>query len=154
MEKIYPNLIRVPEKLIDWHFVAYSKQPLDLTNGWESLANKNIAFITGWKIFEQHSPRSATVTKVRNADQLFTLLNKNRTDIALFNLAGGNYLIDKLHLEDVKAQSPPLAVREMFIYLNKKHSQLVPELARALSDMKTDGTYAKIVKSGYSVKQQ
>jgi len=148
MEKIYPNLIRVPEKLIDWYFVAYSKNPLDLANGWESLAQRNIAFITGWKIFEQNSPESASITKVRNADQLFTLLSRGRTDIALFNLASGNYLVEKLKLKDVKAQMPPLAVREMYIYLNKKHSRLVPILAKSLADMKSDGTYDKILNSG------
>lgn len=144
LEELYPDLIRVPEKLMDWYFVAFSKQALNLSAGWESLANRNIAFITGWKIYEKNAPESATVTKVRNAEQLFTLLSRNRTDIALYNRVSGNYIIKKLKITEIREQATPLAVSEMFIYLNRKHSRLVPKVAKALAEMKADGTYERI----------
>ena len=148
MEKLYPNLIRVPEKLIDWYFVAFSKRSVELNEGWQSLSNQNIAFITGWKIYEKNTPPSATKTQVRNAEQLFTLLSRNRTDIALYNRSSGNYLIEKMKLDGIRELSPPLAVREMYIYLNKKHSRLVPKVAQALAEMKADGTYKRILETG------
>ena len=148
MEKLYPNLMRVPEKLITWYFVAFSKLPIDLNEGWQSLSNQSIAFITGWKIYEKNTPSSATKTQVRNAEQLFTLLSRNRTDIALYNRISGNYLIEKMKLDGIKELSPPLAVREMYIYLNRKHSRLVPRVAKALADMKADGTYKRILETG------
>lgn len=145
LEKIYPNLIRVPEKFIDWYFVAFSKQPLDLSEGWQALARHNVAIITGWKIYEKNTPQTASLTKVRNAEQLFTLLARDRTEIALYNRSSGVYLIDKMKLNDVKELTPPLAIREMFIYLNRKHSRLVPRIAKALADMKSDGSYSRIL---------
>lgn len=147
LEEIYPNLIRVPEKIYDWYFVAFSKKQLDLNKGWNSLANQNIAYINGWKIYESFSPKTARVTKTKNEEQLFTLLSRDRTDIVLYHRAGGNYIINQLKLNDVKELHPPLAVREMFIYLNKKYSRLVPKLIKALVDIKTDGTYDRIMNS-------
>jgi len=150
LEKIYPNLIQVPEKIIDWYFVAFSKKALDLSAGWQSLTGHNVAFITGWKIYEKNTPQSVSITKVKNAEQLFTLLSRNRTDIALYNRVSGEYLIKTLNLDGVKELSPPLAVREMFIYLNRKHSRLAPRLVKALAEMKADGTYSRLVEEGKS----
>jgi polar amino acid transport system substrate-binding protein len=33
----------------------------------------------------------------------------------------------------------------MYLYLNKKHEALVPQIAQALREMKADGTYNKIM---------
>jgi len=52
-----------------------------------------------------------------------------------------------MKIQDIKELSPPLAVQEMFIYLNKKYSNLVEPLARALAEMKKDGSYERIVKN-------
>lgn len=150
IDETYPNLIRVPEKILDWYFVAFSKKILNLNNGWESLSNYNIAFINGWKIYESLTPRSARVIKTKNKEQLFNLLARDRTDIVLYHRVGGNYIVGQLKLKDVKELTPPLSVKEMFIYLNKKHSKLVPELAKAISDMKKDGTYDRIVNRNYA----
>ena len=47
---------------------------------------------------------------------------------------------------DMKAHliQPPLAQREMFMYLHKKHKALVNKAAQALSSMKRDGSYQRI----------
>lgn len=37
MEKEYPNLIPVPEKMMDMNFVAFANSPLISINGWSSL---------------------------------------------------------------------------------------------------------------------
>ena len=147
IEKTYTNLVRVPEKIYEWHFVAFSKKSYKLTNGWDSLANQNIAFINGWKIYENLTPASATITKTKNERQLFTLLKRDRADIVLYHRAGGSFLIDEMKLLDIKELSPPLAVKKMFIYLNKKHYHLIPALTKAMIDLKSDGTYARIMKS-------
>ena len=37
--------------------------------------------------------------------------------------------------------SPPLAVREMFIYLNKRHQALASKISSALAAIKAEGLY-------------
>lgn len=144
LEKLYPNLIRVPEKIMDWQFVAFSEQDIDTTQGWNSLTPYVTSFITGWKIFEINVPKKTTITQIRHPEQLFILLNKKRIDVALYELWQGLGLIRKFKYNDIKALSPPLAHKEMFTYLNKKHAHLVPKLAQSLKEMKKDGTYARI----------
>jgi polar amino acid transport system substrate-binding protein len=146
LDNIYHNLIRVPEKIMSWEFCVFSKKPIDLQKGWASLEDKNVAFINGWKILEKNVPKSATITKTRNSQQLFTLLKRNRTDFIVYERWGGSLVLKKLQLDKVSLQRPFLASREMFIYLHKKHKALVPGLASALADMKKDGSYDRLIK--------
>lgn len=141
MEREYPNLIRVPEKIMDWKFVAFSKQDIKTIQDWKSLGPYETAFINGWKIFEYHVPEHVSITKVRHPESLLRLLNLDRTDVILYELWQGLELIKKNNYKDIKVLSPPLASREMFIYLHKKNAHLVPRLAQALKEMKKDGTY-------------
>lgn len=145
IDKLYPNLIRVPEKIMDWEFVVFSYKPISLAKGWDALAGKSIAHINGWKILEKNIPTNAEVTKTSNALSLFKLLKRNRTDYVLYERWGGQYLLIEQAMDGVMLRHPPLAVKEMFIYLNNKHRLLVPKLAAALLAMKQDGSYQKLV---------
>lgn len=145
LDKIYTNLIRVPEKIMDWEFVVFSKKQINLSQGWDSLKGKDIAFIRGWKVLENNVPEQATITKVENSTQLFTLLDKNRVDYVAYEKWGGKYLINQLRLNNVTLGNPPLEKKGMFIYLHKKNSHLVPKLSAALIEMKADGSYQRLV---------
>lgn len=144
MEKLYPNLVRVPEKIIDMEFVAFSQQQIDITNGWPSLSPYSISFVNGWKIYEKNVPKQAEITKVRNAEHLFLMLIKKRTDIILYERWGGLLYLKNKQTNTIKMLLPPLAKKEMFIYLHKKHKKLVPRLTAALKQMKQDGSYNNI----------
>ncbi len=144
MEKLYPNLIRVPEKVIDVEFVAFGLHNINLNNGWFSLTPYSISFINGWKIYEKNVPKQAEITKVRTVKQLFFMLLKKRADIILYERWGGLLYLKNKHLNTIKMELPPLAKKEMFIYLHKKHKLLVPKLAATLRQMKLDGSYQHI----------
>jgi len=144
LTKAYPNLIPVPEKIMDWEFVAFSKKNIVLDKGWSSLANHSIALINGWKILENNVPTSSDIIKVKNPTQLFTLLERNRADIVLFEKWGGLALIKKKNLKNIHLLSPILAKREMHIYLHKKHNKLIGPLSKALVEMKSNGQYQNI----------
>jgi polar amino acid transport system substrate-binding protein len=145
LEKIYPNLVRVPEKIMDWEFYAFSEHKVDLTNGWSDLSGYSVAFINGWKILEKNVPSEAEIIKVKNPKQLFNLLEKRRAQIIIYERWAGLRYIKQLQLKAVRLIQPVLAERKMYIYLNKKHKALVPQLDGALKDMKADGTYKKLV---------
>jgi len=145
INKLYPNLIMVPEKIMDWQFVAFSKQDIKLDHGWQDLTNFNVAYINGWKILEKNTTHVRT-TKVKNATLLFNLLESDRTDIALYEKWGGLLIIGQNHNTLVKLAVPPLEEKAMYIYLNKKHKNIVDPLASALKTMKADGSYNKLVR--------
>ncbi len=73
------------------------------------------------------------------------LLIKKRADLVLYERWGALAYIKKEKLSSVKLQKPRLEKKEMFIYLNKKHRNLVPKLNKALKQMKQDGSYKHIV---------
>jgi polar amino acid transport system substrate-binding protein len=146
LNKVYSNLIRIPEKIMNWGFFVFSKKPINLQQGWNALRDKNVAIITGWKILEKNTPKTAFITKVKNSRQLFTLLEKNRTDIVIYEHWGGSFIVNQSKLNNVSMVRPALINKDMFIYLHKKHSALVPRLSQALVNMKRDGSYDRLAK--------
>lgn len=144
MEANYPNLIPIPEKISTLKFVAFSKESIDTTAGWESLKAYKTAYINGWKIFDYNVPESTDVTKVHSPIDLFNLLDRDRTEVILYELWQGLALVKYMGISSIQPAYPPLAERDMFTYLHKKHAHLVPKLAQALRDMKQDGTYQQL----------
>ena len=143
LEALYPNLLRVDEKVMDNDFVAYSMKLNFPTRDWNSLTTHQVAYILGWKIFERNVPTAVSVTKVKDPQQLFSLLQHDRTDVILYERWQGLWRARQLGLA-VNTLEPPLARQEMFLYLNKAHAELVPKVERALAEMKRDGTYQRI----------
>ncbi|OQX17097.1 MAG: hypothetical protein BWK76_10625 [Desulfobulbaceae bacterium A2] len=144
MEAGYPNLRRVPEKIGDYEFVAFGKQPSVRLNGWESLRDFHVAIITGWKILERNIVASKSLTKVKDASLLFRALVDDKVDLVVYNRLDGYGTIKELGLQGIRALDPPFATREMFLYVHKSREALVPQLTAALRAMKDDGSYAAI----------
>ncbi len=150
LETQYPNLIRVPEKLIDWSFTAFSKDP-SIAARWEIIRQHPVGHIKGWKIYEQRLANATQVVSVEDAAQMFRLLDLNRIEIALYTRWMGEALIRQQGIKGVHALEPPLATREMFIYLHKRHAALVPKLAEALRAIKAEGLYDRLYREKVSL---
>jgi polar amino acid transport system substrate-binding protein len=138
----YSNLLRVPEKLVDWEFTAFSKDA-SIPSTWTAMRTHSVGHIKGWKIYEQNLSGAERVVTADDPSQLFRLLELDRIEVALYMRWMGLALIRQQGLKDVHALQPPLATRAMFIYLNKRHAELVPRLADALRAMKRDGFYER-----------
>lgn len=146
VEKKFPHLVRVPEKIIDVQFVIFSKRKNMKTPDWKSLEPFHVGYVRGWQIAEDMIKNVRQVTVTENRTSLFKVLESDRIELAFAEFYGGYYLIKTLGLEDVTIAQPSLATREMFLYLNKKHEKLVPQLAAAIKEMKRDGSYDAIFK--------
>ena len=143
LEKTYPNLIRVPEVLVENEFVAYSKGRKFRTDSWSSLLPYVVAYINGWVIFERNLGQSQEKHAVKTPEQLFTMLEKGHTDVILYERWQGLFRARQSGIK-VNVHEPPLAKVNMYMYLNKEYADLVPKLAEALRSMKADGTYQAI----------
>jgi len=144
LQKNYPNLIQVPEKLIDLEFVAFTRNKSLKISSWQDLAAHPVAVITGWKIFERNIPATTELVTVKNVDQLFTLLLKDRTDVILYSRWSGLAYIRKHQLQGISIVEPPLARQGMYVYLHKRHRDLVPRLAAELRALKAEGEYQRL----------
>ncbi|SJZ83211.1 amino acid ABC transporter substrate-binding protein, PAAT family [Trichlorobacter thiogenes] len=145
-EKKFPNLVRVPEPIIEVQFVIFSKNKELKTPSWESLKPYHVGHVRGWLIAEEKIKDVRQITVVENRTSLFKVLENDRIELAFAELYGGYYLMHTLNLPHLSIAQPPLATKEMFLYLNKKHEKLVPKLAKALREMKRDGSYDAIFK--------
>lgn len=153
MGEKYPGLLQVPEKIVDFEFVAFSRKIDLVTKGWESLQPFDVAIVTGWKILEENIRGTRSLLKVRDVSILFNLLAGDRVDIIVYSRLGGEAAISELGLTGVKTLEPPLASREMFLYLNRKHAGLVAPVSESLRKMKEEGTYQSIMAAMHSSSQ-
>lgn len=143
LEKKFPNLVRVPESIIENDFVAYARDLQLSTASWDTLKPYAVTHVHGWVIFERNMPKGQNVTTVKEPNQMFKMLDKERVDIALYERWQGLQYVKAKGLT-VRVLEPPLASVSMYMYVHKKHANLVGELDQALKAMKADGTYQAI----------
>jgi polar amino acid transport system substrate-binding protein len=142
----YPNLLRVPERYVSISFVAFARDAtISLDRGWDSLKPYRVGFIRGWKLFEAHAAGARIVQRVETPEQLLQMLDQGRIDIALYTRSSGMALAHRMGLPAIAPLAPTLRDADMYLYLNKRHEALVPRLAKALREMKADGTYNRII---------
>ena len=142
-ESEYPNLIRVPEKILDTDFVAFVKR-LDIRiRNWNDLKPYSVAYPGNWKVYEHHVRDVAEITKTPTPNELIPLLERGRVDVILLSRRLGWYLKYQTQF-GLTVQEPPLVSQPGYLYFNRKHAALVPKLAQALRDMKADGSYRRI----------
>lgn len=147
LETTYPNIIRVDEPLLDYNFVAFIRgTSSDVCGEWDDLSGHRVGYLVGWKIFEANVPRQASVSKLTKPPLLFRMLEEGRIEAALYERYAGRDQIAKGGFPDLNECPTPLAVRPMYMYLNKGHAELVPRVSEVLRQMKADGTYDRIVK--------
>lgn len=145
IEEYFPNLLQVPEALIESEFVVYSHEAIDVTEGWQALSGKSVGIVIGMKIIEQKVPKDARVTKVKNETQLFTLLAKKRIDYAIFVRDLGGYYLYENNIKGLVASELYLDSVPAYVYLHPKHAALVPRLAKELKGMKQDGSFKRLI---------
>lgn len=144
LEAAYPNLVMVPEPLTEFEFVAFTRRLAFRTDDWSSLKPYAVGIVTGWKILEANIRDVQALLKVRDEQMLFTLLHKDRVDLVVTDRRQGLVACGLIASCSIRALGPPLAVRKMYLYLNRNRSGLVQKLASALREMKDDGTFARI----------
>ncbi len=144
MEKVYPNLIRIDESMMDFEFVGLTKNISTHGGNWEDLRPYQIGLIKGWKILETNVGNFPKITYYHNANDLFHGLELDRVDIILYGKLIGYAVMKGLDIDNFKILTPAFATKKMYMYLHKKHLSKISKLAIALKQIKQDGTYKKI----------
>ena len=143
MEKMYPNLIPVPGKVADANFVAFTRDAKLNNANWDTLVPLSVGHLRGWKVFERNIKPGTQVTLVDTPEQLLSMLDKDRIDVALYERSAGLALAKKLGIKNLHVVDPPFFELPLFIYLNKKHADKVPKIASALDELKAEGFYER-----------
>jgi polar amino acid transport system substrate-binding protein len=143
----YKNLVRIPVSLWSHPELAFVKKDIEL-KGWESLAPYRVAFRAGTKVVENNI--KGIVEKqvpLDTIDEAFRRLAIGEVDVVVSDNIVGTLLLEseKFQGSGIRVIEKPLDSALLFTYLHKKHSHLVPRLAKAIALAKRDGTYQRIV---------
>ena len=149
------NLIRVPEphQSMDLSAFVYNRNDiiLDPKDPYLSLKNYKVIVKIGIVNAEENIMRVGIekVDKVRKYDQMFKMLMSGRGDVAIgfseMTKKGGMLTKGEFKGKPFKMLTPPLNYTPLYVYLHKKHQDIVPLVSSALREMKNDGTFQKIV---------
>jgi polar amino acid transport system substrate-binding protein len=142
----YPNLIQIPETFYDFDFVAFSKNLNVPMTGWEGLKPYRVGIPEGSVELSKNVTEQNTksVLKFASPFDMFNSLRKGEADLVIYERLMGYEEIREVGMSDIHALEPSFSKQQMFLYLHKKHQDLVPKVAAALSDMKKDGTIQKL----------
>ena len=144
-DKIFPNLVRVEEVIVEQKIVAHVIDPDITLDGWESLRGTGyrVDYLRGSQIQEQNLPKvvnAERLSAISQAVQGFKKLIVGRIEV---------FVSDNMTVQPLLA-SPEFkdsGIREAGIlqdistypYLHKRHAALAPKLAEVLKQMKEEG---------------
>lgn len=113
-----------------------------------SLAPYRVAFRKGTKVVENNIKGIVeNQVPLDTIQEAFEMLAQGEVDVVISDNIDGTMLLasDKYKNSGIKLIEKPIADALLYTYLHKKRAALVPMMAKAISETKTDGTYENIV---------
>lgn len=144
INKIYPNLSRIPVPIFNFEVRAFSKKTNFEPDGWNSLEPYRLAALTGVKITEKNT-EGMNRELVNDLHHMFTLLDSERVDLAITTRVAGNITMREMKLDNIKMLDPPVFTFPVFHFVHKSQQQLIPMLTESLTQMQNEGLIKKII---------
>ncbi|MGE5475184.1 MAG: substrate-binding periplasmic protein [Bacteroidales bacterium] len=138
LEKDYPNLVRVPEPIFINDFIAASTGVAPAVRNWDDLRPHVVAYILGWQVFDNNLPPVRDLTHAKDSRQLLGMLKSGRAEYILHERWQAEWQA-RVQGVALTVQEPPLVSTPMYIYLHRRHADLVPRVAAELAAMKAEG---------------
>lgn len=139
----YPNLIPVNTPLHSTPIMVFTIKKNFKVSGWDSLRPYVIGTWRGFKLAESKTEGMQRQIAV-DAQGMFEMLARGRVDVAVQERSTGLMWLRRLKLEhQVRMLEPPLQMSTTYHYLNKKHAELAPRLAKVFIAMHQEGLFEK-----------
>ncbi len=144
LAKVYTNMVRTTEPVMQYNIVVFSRDKQFRVDGPESLKPYIVGIVTGWKHIERDTAQLRSRIMLDSAEQLFQMLDQGRVDVAVIERVVGMDMVQKLQISGINILSPPLLTGDWYLYLHKRHADMIPLIDGELSRMKTDGSFDRI----------
>jgi len=144
LDKKYTNLIRVPAVLMQYEHVIFTRKFDFKVTGPDDLKPYDVGVVKGWKIIEWNTKTARSVTLVDEGTQLFGMLAGDRIDLGIIERMTGMMLAKKSGVKNIRILEPAFLSGDWYLYLHKKHLDLVPIIANTIRQMKVDGSHQQI----------
>lgn len=142
----YPALIPVPIPLAQDDFVAYGRGQRLRVTGKESLRPFRLSTVRGIKELEELAADGFQVLYATDGDQAFRQLEAGRVDLVLLTRGSACRPL-QLGLKGIRMQEGSLVRIDLYHHLNKRHAELVGQLASTLQQMQKDGSLQRLQES-------
>lgn len=116
----------------------------DTGEGFGALENRRVAYIDGWKVFEEMVRGTAYTFRATDEAQLFQALLSGRVELILYNAARGNAWIKRNPTRKIYRVPGTLTRREMYLYLHESREELIPDVSEALDRIRESSWYAEL----------
>jgi len=145
INKIYPNLIRVPVAIHSINIMVLSRSNLNISKP-SDLKPFNVGVIRGVKIAEKmlESVKPRSITKTTDHLTLIKMLSNHRLDVIITSKIALLTGLKITKRQSFYMASKPIISRPLYMQLNKKNKALIPRLEKAFNSMVKDGTLKKI----------
>ncbi len=141
--KLYPNLRKVPEPVLELEERAITTGAPLGGKGWDSLKGRHLCVVIGDKTVEDRT-RGFKRETARTLESALKMLRAGRCDTMV--IYPSQWLeIDQLHLGPFCLGTGVLERVPLYHFVNKRHEDLIPRLAEALHDLRADGSTARIL---------
>ncbi len=144
LDEKYTNLVRVPEAIMQYEHVIFTRNFDFKVTGPDDLKPYDIGVVKGWKIIEWNTTTARSVTLVDEGEQLFAMLADGRIDLGIIERMTGMMHTKNLGFKNIRILEPAFLTGDWYLYLNKKHENLVPIIAKEIRQMKDDGSHQRI----------
>lgn len=131
------NLIAVPEPLAAVESFAFTTGAVIPVDGWESLRPYRLCIMIGDLVAIKRTEGMERETTHDTASQ-FRMLKSGRCDVAISDAASW-LVIDQAHLGPFRMIDKPIQTFAAYHYVNKRHADLAPALAKAFRDLREEG---------------
>jgi polar amino acid transport system substrate-binding protein len=143
IEGRYPNLVRVPEPVLNYETIAFTSGLEFKVKGWESLRPYSLCVIRGMKLAEKGS-EGMHRELVSGSELVMRMLAAGHCQVGI--LGEAVWLeVDRLGTGPFRALEPPVEIVPVYHYVHRRHAELAPRLAEALKAMRRDGTIDSIL---------
>ena len=144
----YPNLMRINETYLSVSFTAFvtdKNKDLEVAD-WTDLSKYKVAVIRGNKKMEARAKKYLQKENrivVSEYEQAFGKLTLGRLDVVIGKPSVGIKVMRKKKNIHMRGK---FGVRELFFYIHKKHSSLIPKIEAEIKKLREDGTLKEIEK--------
>ena len=145
LESRFPDLIRVPEPLIEHDIVAFTAgHPALLARGWDDLRGHGICARMGILLVEDKlsAVPGVRVTLAEESEQVFRMLKAGRCDYAVLPRAAW-VEAQQAGITGLAEASPVLSHFTAYHFVNRRRAMLVPSLAAVLRQLRAEGFIAR-----------
>lgn len=139
LSESFANLVYVPEVVFSAEYRAYYRKSFtSQLTVLEDLIPFSVGILRGRPALVKRLAQLKQLSQMSSQESLFQMLEAGRIEIVVTDTFAASTVIKTLGFSDI-VESQLMGVAPQYLYLNKKHADLLPQLSKAIREMREEG---------------